>query len=313
MNSLRKTLLRIMFLAHKAGIHLGIYVLPAHYYVSIPNILELMESKGVWTRKSELPGIDMDLSGQEARLKEICMPYQHECAGNTVYKEAVAMEFGPGFGYVEAQALHGVIRHFRPRRVIEVGSGVSTRCMLSAVEKNEAEYRCGSRITCIEPYPSDALSKLRGIELIMKPVQTTPFELYRELGRGDLLFIDSTHTVKPGGDVNYLVLEVLPRLRQGVIVHFHDIYLPYDYPRDVLQTLFHGSETSLLHAFLINNAGVRIIFCLSQLHYERRDTLKRVFPEYRPQADDEGMYRETVKPFDYPTGHFPSSIYIEIE
>jgi len=130
------------------------------------------------------------------------------------------------------------------------------------------------------------------------------------LQQGDLLFIDSSHTVKPGGDVNYLILEVLPRLRKGVIVHFHDIYLPFDYQRDVLQTFFHWAETSLLRAFLIFNDKARIIFCLSHLHYERRDALREVFLEYSPQGDVNGLRLEEYKPFKLVPEHYPSSIYI---
>jgi len=138
-----------------------------------------------------------------------------------------------------------------------------------------------------------------------------PFEVFKELGDKDLLFIDSSHTVKPGGDVNYLILEVLPRLEK-VIVHFHDIFLPYDYQRSILQTFFHWTETSLLRAFLIWNEKVRIIFCLSQLHYDYR-ALKEVFPEYNPQLDKDGIRDEKYKPFENPKEHFPSSIYIQIQ
>jgi hypothetical protein len=117
--------------------------------------------------------------------------------------------------------------------------------------------------------------------------------------------------VKAGGDVNFLILEVLPRLKPGVIVHFHDIYLPYDYQRDLLDTFMHWSETSLLRAFLINNSRARIFFSMSQLHYDRPDALRKAFPDYAPQTDVDGLVVGEV-PFEKSRRHFPSSTYIEI-
>lgn len=170
-------------------------------------------------------------------------------------------------------------------------------------------------ITCIEPYPSKKLKALKEIELIEKQVQTVCYgDIFAELGEDDLLFIDSSHTVKPGSDVNHLILEILPQLKAGVMVHFHDIYLPYDYSRSVLQTFFHWMETSLLRAFLLHNERAEIVFCLSQLHYDCKEVMKEVFPEYNPQLDSNGILDEKYKPFESPVDeHFPSSIYIKIQ
>ena len=99
-------------------------------------------------------------------------------------------------------------------------------------------------------------------------------------------------------------------LRKGVIVHVHDIFLPYDYQRNLLRTFLHWSETSLLRAYLTHNERVGILFCLSHLHYERPDELKRIFPEYVPAPGADGLDPDTVRPFEHPSGHFPSSIYL---
>ena len=145
-------------------------------------------------------------------------------------------------------------------------------------------------------------------------VQSVPLEVFTDLAENDLLFIDSSHTVKTGGDVNYLFLEVFPRLRKGVVVHIHDIYLPYDYRRDADRTFLHWSETSLLHAFLICNEKVKIIACLSHLHYERKDVLRKIFPKYNPQEDLNGLSSERDKSLtSQVTKHFPSSIYIQVQ
>lgn len=292
-----------------------IHIIPVHYYSPVPDILKLAKTKNVWAKKSELPGLEIDLDQQANNLKRICMPFQSEYKGNTAYKYAVDNTFGPGYGYIEAQALHAVIRHFKPKQVIEVGSGVSTWCMLKALQMNKRETSENFAIQCIEPYPSSQLKVLGSVELIQKEVQTIPFEtLFTRLNENDFLFIDSSHTVKPGSDVNYLILEILPRLNAGVIAHFHDIFLPYDYTRSVLNSFYHWMETSLLRAFLIHNSKAKIIFCQSCLHYDCKKTLKEVFPEYDSQTDVNGMRDEKNKANEDHLGkHFPSSLYIQIQ
>ncbi len=300
---------RNLLTVHEVGARLGVHILPIHYYSPVPNILELRRTRDLWAHKSDLPGISINLEEQCEMLRRVCLPYQSEYEGNKTYLEGVANHFGPGFGYIEAQALHAAVRHFKPRRIIEVGSGVSTYCMLKAVELNYER----AHITCIEPYPSPRLKNISGVELFEHPVQCASFDLFEKLRANDLLFIDSSHAVKPGGDVNFLVLEVLPRLRPGVVVHFHDIYLPYDYPRDALKTFIHGMETSLVRAYLIWNERMQILFCLSHLHYERQEVLLEVFPEYKRQGGEDGLVPDSFKPFAASHEHFPSSLYLQTQ
>ena len=298
---------------HTLFLRLGYHFIPVHYYSPVPNILDLAKTRDIWAKKSELPGLAVNLDDQASRLKAVCIPYRSEYAGNTHFLEATSNQLGQGYGYIEAQALHALIRHYKPRRIMEVGSGVSTYCMLKAAELNRRDSGHDCEIVCIEPYPSPGLKALSPIELIPEQVQTVPFTRFSELKENDLLFIDSSHTVKPGGDVNFLILEVLPRLAQGVVVHFHDIYLPYDYQPDVFKTYWHWAETSLLRAFLAFNNKVRILFCLSHLHCERRDVLREVFPEYNPLTDVNGLCLELNGPWSRAPGHWPSSTYIQIQ
>jgi predicted O-methyltransferase YrrM len=309
----KNVLKRAALQVHKIGLRLGVQILPAHYYSPVPNILELKETLDVWAYPSALPGVNVDLDEQGASLKTVCLPFLGEYSGNRIYRDATSKGSGPGYGYIEAQCLHAVIRHLKPARVVEVGSGVSTWCALAALRMNGAEHHRVGQLTSIEPHPSDRLKGLNEIELIERDVQSVPVDVFTSLERGDLLFIDSSHTVKPGGDVNFLILEVLPRLKPGVVVHFHDIYLPYDYPRDTLRTYLHGMETSLLHAFLIGNRHVEILFSLSHLHYERPEVLQAAFPEYVRQGDDRGLQPEDYQPFSNIEAHFPSSIYLQIQ
>ena len=306
----KDALKRLLFRLYKLGSRLGVLVMPAHYYVGEPIIIELERTRGEWQKRSEMPGVAVNLDDQIKLLREICLPYQREYAGNATYLEGVARSYGPGYGYIEAQALHAVIRHYAPKRIIEVGSGVSTHCMLAALNLNG---RNGQRtaLTCVEPYPSARLRQTSGIELLESKVQAVPVDVFRKLDRGDFLFIDSSHTVKPGSDVNYLILEVLPVLAPGVIVHIHDVFLPYDYQRNVLKTFLHWSETSLLRAYLTHNDRMAVLFCLSHLHYDRQEQLKEIFPEYDPAPDETGLNLPSVRPFEQPESHFPSSIYLE--
>lgn len=307
-NAMKHILKPLVLAIHKLLTRVGIHVLPVHYYSSVPNIVELEKTQDRWAFKSGMPGVDSSLDRQVNRLGEICSPFQKEYAGNSFYQEGVRNAWGLGYGYIEAQALHAVLRYYKSERVIEVGSGVSTYCILAALAMNKDQSGKAASFVSIEPYPSFQLRSEEAVRLIMRPVQQVPFDEFQRLQSGDLLFIDSSHAVKTGSDVNYLILEVLPRLNRGVIVHLHDIYFPYDYQRDVLDTVFHWSETSLLRAFLIHNSRVEIIFCLSQLHYDRPNALREVFPEYDPQPAESGIVRRHAAA----GGHFPAAIYLRM-
>ena len=120
-----------------------------------------------------------------------------------------------------------------------------------------------------------------------------------------MFFVDSTHTVKPGSEVNRIILEVLPRLKQEVWVHFHDIYFPYDYKRDLLtDDLFFWSESTLLHSFLINNSKYEIALSQSMLHYKAPEKIKASLPNYSPQSNEYGLTGKKGE-------HFPSAIFLK--
>ena len=308
---IRNLLKRSFLTLFKVMERLGLHVTPVHYYSPLPDTSHLARTRHEWARASEMPGVPSDPDAQAERLARVCRPYRHEYAGNAHYLAGMSRSCGPGYGYIEAQALHAVIRHLKPGRIVEVGSGVSTYCMLQARELNRLEG-ADSAIICIEPHPSEQLMGTPGVELRRQPVQTVPVAHFEKLAAGDFLFIDSSHAVRAGSDVNFLILEVLPRLRAGVWVHFHDIYLPYDYERSLLKTFLFSSETTLLRAFLTHNPRVRIVFCLSQLHYERRDALRELFPEYDPEPDEHGLLTGDRTPFEDEARHFPSSIYLQI-
>lgn len=186
------------------------------------------------------------------------------------------------FSRLDAWMLQGMLRHFRPRRMVEVGCGWSS--LLTA--RVNREYLGGElHFTCIEPYPPEFLTDgVEGIsELVMAPVQEAPLERFLSLGAGDVLFIDSSHTVKTGGDVPYLFEEVLPRLAHGVVIHIHDIALPRDYPEEWVLAGRAWNEQYLVRAFLAFNSAFRILLGVSWLNVNRPDVLAEVLPDY-PQA-----------------------------
>jgi predicted O-methyltransferase YrrM len=271
----------------------------------------LENNRHVWAKRSEMPGIHADVDEQVEIMRRMCMPYQAEYAGNKVHNENIKARSGPGYGYIESQCLHGVLRALKPANIVEIGSGDSTQCMLVASDMNQKEGGRASRITCVEPYPKDKLRATKGINLIEKLAQEVPLEVFTSLGEGDFIFIDSSHVVQAGSDVNYLYLEVLPRLRPGVIIHIHDIFLPFDYQRNMLKTVFFWNENSLLRALLTHNAHLRILFCMSHIFHDRPEAMKGVFPEFVKSPGENGLNPDSSIPFQAPPGHFPSSIYLQ--
>lgn len=285
-------------------LRLGLVVLPNHYYTPVADMHKLKETRKYWAIRAPMHGIDVNPASQMAWLQEHVAPFESEYRGNARYHEGVTAGYGPGYGYIEAQCLHGVVRSLRPKRIIEVGCGVSTHIMLGALERNAAEGHSGL-VTCIDPYPSDFL-KARDVNLITGFVEQLDPAIFDVLEAGDMLFIDSTHAVRPGGDVVFLYLSVIPRLKPGVIVHIHDIFLPYLHQRDLLNGLFQWEETALLVALLTDNRRLSILTCLSQLHYDDIPGLTAVFPEYRHEEGADGLNNKPG------SAHFPASIYLTI-
>ena len=183
---------------------------------------------------------------------------------------------------VDAAVLHAIVRGTRPRRIVELGSGHSTLVAAAACLANEREgapvdYRA------YDPYPKVARPGLPGLtELSTTPAEDLPAERLAELGNDDVLVVDTTHTVKTGGDVNHIVLDVLPRLRPGVLVHFHDIFLPWEYPRVWAEDYgLYWAEQYLLQAFLSMNDGFEVVCALYALSREQPEGLRELVPAWR--------------------------------
>jgi predicted O-methyltransferase YrrM len=285
----------------------GIDLLPKHYYSPVPDYRWLRQHQPMWVGRASLAGVDWNLDAQLEWLRTVVAPSYPEVAGLKVFDAASHNGFGLGYGPIESQVLHGFLRSCRPRRIVEVGSGVSTACMVHALDLNEAEGKGRAQIFSVEPYPGRAFDDLRGVTLIRQMAQEVPLTLFEQLEAGDLLFIDSSHAVKVGSEVPRLYLDVIPRLRSGVVIHIHDIFLPYLYPRDIMRSFFAWEETTLALALLTGNQRISVLACLSALHYDRPAELQAILPDYRPQPGHEGL-AEPGAP-----GHFPSSLWIRVK
>ncbi len=185
----------------------------------------------------------------------------------------------PMFSRLDAWMLQAMLRHFRPRRMIEVGCGWSS---LVTARVNREHLDGSLHFTCVEPYPPDFLTGgVEGIsKLIPERVEDLAPEQFLELGDGDVLFIDSSHTVKTGGDVVFLFQEVIPRLNAGVIVHIHDIFMPSDYPQEWVLSGRAWNEQYLVQAFLAFNSAFRVLLGVAWLSHSHSELLTAVLPDY---------------------------------
>jgi len=190
--------------------------------------------------------------------------------------------FGPG----DAEFYYSIIRLIKPKKIIEVGSGFSTRVAIAAVQENtRADLGYACEITCIEPYEMPWLERT-DVNLLRTKVEELSPEFFDSLEDGDILFIDSSHIIRPGGDVVTIILDLLPRLKKGVYIHFHDIFIPDDYPLTWLKDDFRmWNEQYLLEAFMTNNNLFEVICMMNFLTKNHFDALKNVFPVLEKQPD----------------------------
>ena len=266
----------------------GCLPLPVHYYSPVPDIYDLRQ-RGVYGRISDLPGVDWDLERQSELLLHLGCRFGQECNWSPhptdnpdeFYTENSSFSFGC------AAALHCIIRFSQPRRIMEIGSGNSSKIINSAVLQNKQQFGGQCDYTIVDPYPDAArigrLAEVRNIQ--QQRVETIPFSAFSSLSDGDVLFIDSGHVAKTGGDVNYLILDILPRLAPGVIIHFHDIPMPYEYT-EVYHTnpsfRVFWTESYLLQSFLAFNSEFEILFSMAAITAQRSDILRTAFPLYDP-------------------------------
>jgi hypothetical protein len=239
----------------------------------------------LWQRKSSLPGIDINEAQQLELLSEFVRFYKEEYEQIPKSKTNALHQYyidNGDFESVDGEILYCMIRHFKPKRIIEIGSGNSTLLSAQATIRNQTEsHACD--LTAIEPYPEKVLTKgFPGLSrLIPKRLQDVPLTEFARLEANDILFIDSSHVLKIRSDVQYEFLEILPYLAAGVLVHVHDIFLPMEYPKNwILHDHRFWNEQYLLQAFLIHNVAWKVLWAGSYMHLQHPATLEQTFSSY---------------------------------
>jgi hypothetical protein len=244
------------------------------FYSPIPDPAELPPE--TWTRRSRLEGIAFDTDAQARFVVDRIGPHMREFDP--------AFETGTSFGRfdigngayeeVDSPLLHAMVRFLRPKRVVELGSGFSSLILGHALEANRADG-APSEYRVFDPYPRPFIAEIPALtELRAVRAQDVPLAAFEALAEGDLLFVDTTHTVKVGSDVNRIVLDVLPRLEPGVVVHFHDVFIPWEYHREWIEGDYKWNEHFLLQAFLSMNPGYEVLISAQALVREHADPIR---------------------------------------
>lgn len=258
---------------------------PGHFYSPVPDLADVRARAGRLFRRDAdaVPGIDLRADAQWELFRQLAGHL-----GDFDWADAPAPGrrfhlgqnfYGPGSAFV----LFALLRHFRPRRVIEVGSGFSSALMLDADEA--APDGAGrTAFTFVEPYPENRLNGLlrpadaARATLVKDVVQNVPLSAFEALEDGDFLFIDSSHVSRVGSDVNYLFFEVLPALKPGVVVHVHDVYWPFEYPEHWVMEGRAWNEAYLLRAFLQYNERFQILLFNNFLAQRRGPECRELVP-----------------------------------
>ena len=244
----------------------GYHIRPIHYYEPLPDFRSITAEQ--INRRRTYPGIDFKWDEQLTLVNELAT-YSDEL-------RELQFDFDNGFfnGF-DAAVYYSLIRHLQPQRVVEIGGGYSTQMADRALARNGT-----GKLSCIEPYPEERLNGAKlNVELIIKRVEEIDLGFFSRLEANDILFIDSSHTVKFGSDVCYEFLEVLPILKPGVWIHVHDIFFPHDYPAEwLIKRRQAWNEQYLLEAFLSFNSRFSVQLSNYWLCLDHLDDAARLWP-----------------------------------
>lgn len=279
-----------MVFAFKKLQRLGISIGPNHFYWPVPDLYSLDRQR--WPAETLSTKVDLRLSRQLEFLQQVTDEFKQEWNFPDEPAEPARYYYNNGFfETIDAEMAYGVVRHFKPARIIEVGGGFSTRLLNQALRANFEQDGIKGELTTIDPGldPSEGPSLNCDVKIIQRPVQEVDMDFFLSLQEGDILFLDSSHVVSVGSDVVYEYLEIIPRLRRGVLVHAHDIFVPFDYPRELVHNLSFWSEQYLLLAFLSFNPCFEVLWSSSGMKAFHADALDKKFPRWK------GSYRRLPK------------------
>jgi len=234
----------------------------------------------LWERNAPMPGLELNLDRQLRLLEERLEPAIAEFAPAAGFQLD-----NPWYGPMDAQVLYAMVRDLKPARVLELGSGYSTLVIQGALSES-------SRHEVVDPVPSPLLERVADrVEVHAHSAATLSERKLEALEGGDILFVDTSHAVRPGGEVIRIVLELLPALRRGVVVHFHDFFRPFEYPRILYERFnVHWQEQYLLQAFLSYNTNFEVLLSNHALWRLRRDRVRRLFPELRDGMEPSALW-----------------------
>lgn len=266
----------------------GVFPLRVHFYEPVVYADDLRRPLD---QVRSIPGLDLNVEGQLELLRQL--RYADELRQIPLRKTAKSDR--PSFCYYngtfeggDAEFLYSMIRRFKPKRVFEIGSGNSTLMARLAMERNRSEdpaYEC--RHLCIEPYMQPWLEQT-GAVIVRQRVELCDLSLFDELESGDILFVDSSHVIRPQGDVLFEVLEVFGRLKPGVFIHVHDVFTPRDYiEKWVVEDQRFWNEQYLIEAFLSFNKEFEIIGALNHLAHSYRQDLSEACPIFAADPNSE--------------------------
>jgi hypothetical protein len=239
------------------------WVPPGHFYSPLPSGKEIRAREEVIFSKNakDIPAVNLR-EEEQIRLLQAFAPYLHELPFGPEKKEGLRYYFdNPAYSYSDAIFYYCMIRHLNPRRIVEIGSGYSS-CV--AADTNELFFDDHISLTFIEPYPQLLLSLLKSedtkhVRIVGSPLQDVDLSIFSDLTAQDILFVDSTHVSKTGSDVNVILFDILPKLSSGVYVHFHDIFFPFEYPKEWIYEGRGWNEAYLLRAFLQYNSSFKVV------------------------------------------------------
>jgi len=261
----------------------GFHLLKKHFYLPIPDDTD--DLSGFWGKSSALAGLDMNDAGQLDLIERVLPGPLTEFRDRFPIQrpegdEARFYLINGGYMAVDAHVYYSLIRHYKPKRILEIGCGNSTLLAIAANTLNEREGS-RARLASVDPYPWDVFrGGYPGLdELIDRRVQDVPLSTFEELESGDILFIDSSHVIRSGNDVHFEFLEVLPRLKPGVFVHVHDISLPKPYPEVYYDNRLYWNEQYLLQAFLAFNDAFDVVWAGNYMMLKYPEKMHAVFPE----------------------------------
>jgi hypothetical protein len=278
-----ETVLNLMRNAFRMFQRIGITVSPNHYYWPVPDFRALESRK--WPAEVEPVGLDLRVSRQLDFLQTVVPQYQAEWATESSPFFSVGYNRSNGFfETVDAEIAYCLVRHYKPRRIVEVGGGYSSRVMAAALGLNLKLDGVRGELITIDPYPDRVPQKALSdrVRLIPQTIQNVDLDVFLSLEGGDFLFLDSSHVVGIGSDVVREYLEIVPRVAPGVIIHAHDIFIPADYPREaVLHNLAFWSEQYLLQALLMSNPQFEVLWGSSCMQSRATTALEAAFPHWQ--------------------------------